>query len=173
MSWGSTTQTRIKKGGAGGDHVGDDDTSCIHVDSFGLVCSPYFPASYKPPLYAGCKMFWAHRPDYPPGEDPGRHERGLPNIWGWLRHYFPDDPYAKQLLAGLAPRPVGGSRGLRWPTLAEWDALWETYCVPNHFHILMPGDVYVIRRKTLHLFRNAKGVSASLTCDVLYDWYFN
>ena len=54
-----------KKGGAGGDHVGDDDTSCIHVDSFGLVCSPYFPASYKPPLYAGCKMFWAHRPDYP------------------------------------------------------------------------------------------------------------
>jgi hypothetical protein len=96
-------------------------------------------------------------------------KKGEPDVWRFIRDQFGDTPYGKYLLSGVLPPPVDASGGLQL-SLEQWMMLsQEPYNVPTCFHTLEEGDVYYIRRGTLHFFVN-QGYSTSLTADVLYDW---
>lgn len=58
----------------------------------------------------------------------------------------------------------------RWPTLDEFDALYKEFNVPNHWHVLRPGDMYIIRRGVFHMFLNSTGITMSLAADAVYPF---
>jgi hypothetical protein len=102
---------------------------------------------------------------------------GDPDFWGWVRACFWDngieDDYAGQVL-GLSgdksgtPDPVHALGGLPHPTTTQWADLLDVFHVPNHFHLIKPGDQYIILQYTFHYFLNALGLpTCSLTCDGL------
>jgi hypothetical protein len=107
------------------------------------------------------KRFWLARPST--------------QLYQWLADNFPDDKFAQCVLGkagqGNLPEVFSETGGLRVPTIRQWKDLLREYHVPNHMHILYPGDVYVIRRDTFHLVINEDGLTVSFAGDA-HLFYF-
>jgi hypothetical protein len=162
---GASLDTFFKEAMSLGGRSGDP----VEVDSVGTLQYPLYTrtSGYKPNQYDGCSLVWCCCPDYGPDQE---REEGQPNFYGWLRQYFSEDAYAKDVLEGGPPRPVGTHGALRSPTLEEWQSLQDDFHVPIHFHLLRPGDMYLIRRGAFHLFVHAPGLWSSFTADVVIRW---
>jgi hypothetical protein len=118
------------------------------------------------------KLFWACKEEYILKLIQWAHDHELwpPATGGKLSH---QESYIKHLYKTvghnkdptkkiLIPMDVFGARfSFGWPTAAQWHSLRVDYGVPNHFHVLYPGDAYVIRNGTFHMVVN-EGVSFTL-----------
>jgi hypothetical protein len=161
------------------------NTLCL-TDAFGLIFHPE-------DLVAGAKdqgelaqiartsnrkLFWACKEKYISKLIQWAHDKKLwpPATEGkvsdeetYIRHLYNTvvlntNPNKKAVM----PINVFGARfSFGWPTAAQWHSLRVDYGVPNHFHVLYPGDAYVIRNGTFHMVVN-EGVSFTLAWDDLF-----
>ena len=99
-------------------------------------------------IIQGCKFFHAVPPN----------GTKLYTFEGFFRHREPcgrtdeHDQVRRDLANGVTPRVFQGTHCLGWPSIRQWREYGIENC--NHFHALLPGDIYIVVAGAWHCVVN-------------------